>query len=306
MKTTRLLESRIILKKSSFFILLIIHAFIAKSQDYTPFDFAHGEWYCRYFTKGSAFMAGPGTEYCTDTVRFFCQGDTLINGTDFHKLYYEGFTSYYGVSRKYISGYYGSIRNDTANRKVWFGNSVLYDFNMKEGDSLCYNPEFGLFMGEGECYKVLGVDSLAYCNHYHKRYTLVDTTGYIHTLIEGIGSTFGLLPIDPRNMFYQETLLCYSERGNEVCSSCEALFSGINPEVGQVSGLAIRLSDHHIHIASELIVHSVEITDMSGRPIYFNPRVNSGQISIPVSPTGIYIVRIRIGNDYIVRKISTY
>jgi hypothetical protein len=90
-------------------LLIILSSISAKSQEYIPFDFENGEWYCLYSTKGGMFGGEHGTYYATDSVKFFCSGDTIINDTSYHKLYYAGNTSSQIVPKTFISGYYGAI-----------------------------------------------------------------------------------------------------------------------------------------------------------------------------------------------------
>ena len=64
---------------------------VTKSQEYTPFNFDNGEWVCEYDVKVGLF-GGPYCVYQVDSVKFFCNGDTIINDTSFKKLYYKGYT----------------------------------------------------------------------------------------------------------------------------------------------------------------------------------------------------------------------
>ena len=91
----------------------------ASSQNYVPFDFSSGEWFCSYFTKGGLFSQ-HGTYYASESLKFYCSGDTTINSIDFKKLYYKGTTYSQIMPLTVISGYMGAIRNDTTKKKVWF------------------------------------------------------------------------------------------------------------------------------------------------------------------------------------------
>ena len=66
---------------------LSIISYMSQGQSYTPFDFSNGQWVCGYDNKGGVF-GSYGSYYIKEDVKFYCKGDTMINDTLFHKLYY--------------------------------------------------------------------------------------------------------------------------------------------------------------------------------------------------------------------------
>ena len=70
-------------------VFLIIMAKNGNCQTYKPFNFDKGIWYCKYITKGGLFGVYHGPYYATDSVKYFCNGDTTINNVMFKKLYHS-------------------------------------------------------------------------------------------------------------------------------------------------------------------------------------------------------------------------
>jgi hypothetical protein len=113
------------MKKLYFFISFILISSYGECQKYIPFDLVHGEWICGYFTKGG-FFDSYGNDYVREEVKYYCQGDTLINDTIYKKLFYIGYASPTMTPEKNISGYFGAIRNDTAKKQVWLKTLYRY------------------------------------------------------------------------------------------------------------------------------------------------------------------------------------
>ena len=99
------------------FLLIILTRF-GNCQDYTPFDLDNGEWICGYVTKGGLFTEN-GNLYVKEVVKFYCQGDTIINDTIYKNLKYIGYAEPEMSPQKNISGKFGAIRNDTVNKRLW-------------------------------------------------------------------------------------------------------------------------------------------------------------------------------------------
>lgn len=127
--------------------------------------------------------------FATDFYSIRIDGDTLINGTVYHKL-----STPFVVhnSCAYVNpGYKGAFRNDTMNRKVYYVapnssvDSLLYDFNLQPGDTVrgllgcCLSPSL-----------VQSIDSVQVGTSYRKRWVL---DCYSVSIIEGVGSTYGLV-----------------------------------------------------------------------------------------------------------------
>lgn len=227
------------MKKTILFNVAFISLLIGSlnAQVYQEFPNIDGYWKVRYsdvWCLDIHYLNPICSEY-----QYVLIGDTIINAELYHKL------SYSGCDRNPVDetwtywnfGYYGSYRNDAANKKVYFiakdstSEQLLYDFNLNLNDtlpeSLVYNrSEYGIIT-------VDQIDSLLVTNTYLKRYHL-DNAGFgDEYLIEGIGSTLGLFtPIIP--FFEQDyVLLCFKNEADdlyylsEVASDCD-LITGID------------------------------------------------------------------------------
>lgn len=289
------------MKRFVLVLLFCLCTFFAISQEYKPFDFENGEWYCEYFTKGGMFGGGHGAVYATDSVKFFCSGDTIINDTVYKKLYYMGYTSSQNVSKTYISGSYGAIRNDTAQKKVWFnaGNTsfFIYDFNVMNGDSICNPIDYSLPVTFNFCGKVLSIDSVNYCNTFYKRYNIENN----QSIIEGIGSDKGLFPV--KSSPWYSDLLCYNEKNNVDCKPCNMNFSNNIDQTLNGNIIYVNQSDNQLQVSSDYVMASVELVDISGRSIIKINRPKSKSTDIYVNQKGFYIIRVKIDGKIFSKKI---
>ena len=270
---------------------------VAKSQGYTPFNFESGEWVVRYDVKVSLF-GGP---YCTeqiDSVMFYCNGDTIINDTSFKKLFYKGYSTC--PTWRYISGYYGAIRNDIPNKRVLFnqgGNIVIYDFNMHVGDSVCNITTF-LPVTFYICGTVTSIDSVQFCSRYFKRYNVTDYLQNVYSIIEGIGSPDGLFTTTA----WFSDLLCYTEINNSACPACEPFLS-VKNRFSDKTVIKTNPGSDQVYISAEGEISSLEIFDIFGRLAYSNYNINSKTARAFIVEKGLFVLRVRVADKLIVRKI---
>jgi len=271
---------------------LLLTTTVGKSQTYTPFDFKNGEWVCGYDTKGGQFSNYGVTHYIREEVKFFFNGDTVINDNLYHKLYYRGVARFPDWARRQLSGFYGLIREDTVKRQVWYGSQLLYDFNLQVGDTILFGC-----MGWKPIYSI---DSVLICDKYHRRFNFKDSYNYDCWLIEGIGSIGGLIPeVCLTNI---SGLSCYAEKGNPVCDTCRTP-TGVNEFIQNTVDIFPNPTDDQIRIISPVPVTSVELVDLFGRRIYFETHIAKNDINIPIRDRGIYILRVEIPGEIIVRKV---
>jgi hypothetical protein len=279
-------------------LLIIISGTIgALGQKYVPFNFDNGEWYCWYHSKGGMF-GNHGTYYATDSIRFFCSGDTIINDTVYNKLYYAGYTSSEIVTRTFIYGYYGGIRNDTINKQVWLNegnhNFLMYDFNIMDGDSMCNTTPHPLPFNFYYCGKIESIDSVIYCNKYFRRYNLEND----QQIIEGIGSSNGLF-----SGGWMSKLICYKEKSNTDCESCKLNYTHIVEGTNDQNSIYINIINNSLQISSIKSIESVELADITGRYIRNIHNLNCNSTDLFIPQKGIYIVRVKTEDKIYVRKI---
>lgn len=271
----------------------------AVGQEYKPFNLDSGEWYCRYSTKGGMF-GGPyhSNYYATDLIKFYCDGDTTINNLKFKKLMYRGYTRSQIVEQTYISGYYGAIRNDTVEKNVFF-ISTNYNSNYEGNGDLLYNYNLGI----GDCLydscfsdradTISQIDSVSYCNKYYKRYN-TSSGDYI---IEGIGSKYGLLPVN--YLTASGGLLCYSENENKLCDDCGYLTTiDSYPEIN-VKIFPNPVIDK-VEIISDVNIHYIEVFNLNGILL---DRYNSNFDCIEFRNEGNFMILIHTDIGIITKKL---
>lgn len=194
------------------FGLLFCFFFEGKSQAYTPFSDSTSYWQVLNEHCGACYY-GPGMGCVCGKKNYFFEGDTIIGSFTYKKVFnlyqsYNPWTGYSTGSKDFIGG----IRNDVPNKKVYLyditlgHDTLLYDFNLNIGDTLTKSFVYDKVSG---IYGYVTIDSIDFINingNIHKRYRL-NGAGYgpgqaVDYLIEGIGSTFGLL--EPIEAFFED------------------------------------------------------------------------------------------------------
>lgn len=175
-------------------------------QDYKSLPTANAMWRETF---------GGFEAYCED-YQYLITGDTLINDLVYHKLQKTGARYYWGWEWSCdfnnpvnINYYAGCFRNDTSTQRVYYiepgvySEKVIYDFSLSVGDTIPapFNYEF---------YTIASIDSIEIESIYHKRF-LIDNKSHMKLyIIEGIGSTYGLL--SPHDCPFESSfdLICFS------------------------------------------------------------------------------------------------
>ncbi len=193
----------------SLFALLMTSYSFGQTSIYHPFPDSNSSWnyYCYQYmcTFGDA-----NEEYS-----FILDGDTTINSQTYHKLSIP-FVSFYtsgSCTQVHFPGYKGAIRQDVPNKKVYYvtpsssTEELLYDFNMGIGDTV----QGYLASYPGMYDTVISIDSVLVGNDYRKRWYI--NNWYEIYLIEGIGSTYGLLEFSPGSLTdaYGYNLDCFMQ-----------------------------------------------------------------------------------------------
>jgi hypothetical protein len=252
----------------------------------------------------------PGEEFTHQNedqeYKYFVDGDTLINGRSYFKLFKTGIL--YLDQPIYIDHkYMGAIR-DSANQFFWVEaklptERLLYNFDAKVGDPICAECD-------GFSYTIGSIDTL---DNGRKRF-IVDVftvhCGSANTIIEGIGWLGGLLE---GNACYSHPgirgsyLLCYSENDMPVYTtelsprcgmkmSCNKDITAVElQKIAQVAEVTI-LRNKSIEICvpdGSIDWFDVEIFTLQGR------KVNQQLINLPATidasalGRGSYLLRLR-------------
>jgi hypothetical protein len=185
------------------FLFLFVNALlplvIAQTNIYHPFRESNAEW--REINAENESTFEP--IYAWDN-HYWLDGDTNINGLNYHKLYIESTWDEETWSPSLINSiYYGpqlqyALREDSLRRVYLFDfnsglDTLLYDFgNLNIGSLLPIS-----FVNTDSFAFVSAIDSILIDSTYRKRYQISDTLCMFPLnsvyLIEGIGATTGLL-----------------------------------------------------------------------------------------------------------------
>jgi len=254
--------------------------------------------------------------------QYILEGDTLIGAVSYKKLFLTGITvgsdSFAYIYTYWDDGYIGGIREDTLNKKVYYlpkgeiSDTLLYDFNLSLGDTL---PLTYIYSGS-PLVTIDDIDSIAANGRVHTTYHL-DGAGWGSGfyLIEGIGSTFGLLePIiaspDPRY-----DLLCFKYDGSVTydtlvsfhSTGCDSLLTGLKtPKIISRFGISIYpnpLTSFATIEATEPL-SSLRIYTISGRMAREERNLSSNTITMDRGnlPSGMYFIEVISGNGILARK----
>lgn len=209
------------------FFFIINLSVSGQTSLYHPFPESNAVWNINFWLNCN--WAGIANE--NYSISF--TNDTLINSFVYHKLsttYIESFsTGSCGSSSGPVTIYKGAIRQDTSARKVYIvpANSaveeLLYDFNLNVGDTVR-----GFTENQGYEDVVQSIDSVLVGSNYRKRWNI--NQGYQISIIEGVGSTFGLLEMSPGNVIDAGgySLLCFSQDGHPLYPDTSIQCSLIN------------------------------------------------------------------------------
>lgn len=280
--------------KQIIILTLVFSCYINYGQEYSPIDFENGIW-----VQNEGLYGEQPISYLH---QYYSTGDTLINGISYFKLmkysiYTENGPNYGSVV---FDDYYCAIRN-TENREVEliFRNSenpvIIYDFNLTVGDTIKN--------GYGSIYhddiQVISIDSILYCGKYFKRFNLNDSEFTPQSLIEGIGSSAGL--IEPYfDQFEQESeLVCYKERNNNDCDDCELILSNPKIEYQALVDIYPNPGSGSFLIKSNQIIREVKLFNILGNIVYQSDMVHNKEFTYSYKVnSGLYVLQIYFEQNF--------
>ena len=186
------------------FLFIFLLLCCTKENDnavYTPFPDSVAYWlYICNFN-----CSGAGQICWNDYILYKQEGDTILNNKKYHKIYSIWLkdswpmygskdTSLFEINLCGYQDYYnleGFIRQDIADKKVYYqgleetSETLLYDFNINEGDTLPYNYIF-----KTNRITITSIDMMNISGHIHKTYSIDIFTSNpeVYKIIEGIGT----------------------------------------------------------------------------------------------------------------------
>lgn len=249
---------------------------------------------------------------------YFFDGDTLIGGNAYQKMFFEGRDSLFSnpplydtfVAELYYHNYEAAFRQDSL--KVWFvpkdsvAEHLYCDFDLAVGDSLKYYYHYGTTE------VVSAIDSISFGTTYRKKFLL--NNGF--SFYEGIGHVLGLNQyalgieggvylvcfqqggIEQYVYHFPNPVDCLLENNVSIAEAPELPVVEIfpNPFSERVN---ITLShDRHRRYAMDLL-------DMHGRMVRSISDDGSGKVTIERQDlkAGVYALRIQTGNGVVTKKL---
>jgi hypothetical protein len=257
------------MKKLLLFLVIFVSTFSqVKSQTsvYHPFPDSNAVWNFNYtlycFTDG-------GSTY--ENYSILMSGDTVINSQTYHKLntpYVEAVVSS-TCGTNTSTGYKGAIRQDIANKKVFYiypSDSIeqlLYDFNLQIGDSIIGFLASLTFPAD----TVESIDSVIVGVDYRKRWKI--NSFYPFYIIEGIGSTYGLVENYPSftDMPYYY-LICFKQNEQALYPDttiyCDVI---LTVQQNPPNNFSISISPNPFRASAQLIIKG-------------NPKIKNAELKI--------------------------
>jgi hypothetical protein len=267
--------------RSLLIMLLLISTGLCGQSTYSPVNFDYGRWVFTSYQKGPFW----GSNYETDTLRYYFDGDTVINSYTYRKLFFTGISysqTIQGLEYKFVSGYSGAMRDDTANRQVWFDGSIAYDYNLSVNDTVKTGIYQGMIIGS--------IDSVLYCGQYFTRFNFQNTSNE-PALIENIRALdVVIVPYNGPTGWCN--LECYYETNSTICSSCITVL-GLQNTNPQKLTIYPNPTEGKVMISGISGTAEISLFDMYGKRLFCrNSDQAVSELDIAGYRDGAYMVRI--------------
>jgi hypothetical protein len=288
-----------------------------RAQDYTPIDFsAQSVWYIE------AVDIDPVTNLPQYFHHIFSQfdGDTVLGNKNYHKYYYQIRSVFNPVNLEFA--YLGGIRED--GRQVYFihrdssAEILLYDFDhMAVGDTLLWwhcSSDPSVFCDVKQISTVVLLDGST-----RKRYRYDVTTinppmpATYREIVEGIGSTYGLVPAfqyQQNNVYDGGAYLrrycknhveLYGSLGSQLPPEDNPCYTfvGLMDVPGQLHGVELMPNPFEEHLMLQASEgggeYRVYVQDVLGKTVSEQTLTLAGApqtLEIPALPPGLYILSV--------------
>lgn len=285
----------------------------AQTKVYHPFSDSNAVW-----NISSLVPCGQGFDTWNHKYSITFSGDTIINSTKYHKLKIpvEVITSYgqCGMTGTWIipGHFVGCVRQDSSTRKVFIipptasAEQLLYDFNMNVGDTAK-----GYLFSFGLSESIKSIDSVLVGTTYRKRWNI--NTCYGVSLIEGVGSTYGLIEKSPGCLtdMADYSITCFKQDGLTLypngTANCELITPvvslGRNPNMVNIFPNP-STGSFTIDLDQPMNIKEIRLADLLGNVIVQQHTGNQSKIQINDLQGGAYIlIIISEDNKTTTRKI---
>lgn len=277
-------------------LLLPLNNF-AQANVYHPFPDTNAVWRVDFSYVCTCQSFYPTVQ---ENYQYTIGTDSIIGSYAYKKIYRSGFTSSISTTlcacpRNYYYTYYGGLREDTANKKIYFKctnspDTLIYDFSKQVGDTLnLIATSFNYPNSSPYTYtcSITSIDSVLVGSNYHKRFNI----GGI-SMIEGIGSTAGLL----EGVSSSHDLVCYNHNTEfypSTSTSCP-LIVGISqlPDISNKLILFPNPANDKITLQSSTELGAIIIYNALGEIVLQTKSKNTEEeINISKLQAGIYTVQ---------------
>ena len=300
------------MKKLLFFIFISYLSFSkAQTNVYHPFPDSNAVW-----NETAWYVDNNAMVYYTLPTILFLDRDTIISSLHYKKILGSGYkTNGFSYCCYYYNTYQGAIRQDSIHRKVYYSNTyftdtLLYDFNLNIGDTLPTS-----YVNFQNSNYVSSIDSILIGTSYRKQYhisvrgsSFSGDSNYV-SLIEGVGSTFGLIYQLTPPFESGSTLNCFSQNNvtlyTNLNGNCDTTLS-IKKTKNSLANIQIAIypnpnNGSFIIEPSNNVKQTLQIFDINGK-MALNQSIN-GKTTIDATnlADGVYNLSL-LSNEGIINK----
>lgn len=294
----------ICLKMKFAFILILVLPYLSVHGQYEPYIKSDKQWLYDY----DCF--GPCQGFYGATIKYYYDGDTLIDAKNYQKLIGE-ILGYHEPTWGFRESPYlaGLLREDTIEKKVYmfygldvYSNSpnymtekVLFDFSLEVGDTLRSEPTF---CSPARTFSVSQVDTFHLINGIVVKKYLYQNYGVFQ--IDAIGSQY--IEIDPIwcNPVYVFSLRCIMDNGVLIYGwYCSPLAVDQIENIDTYFKIYPQPVADNLTISSELNEATVDLFDSTGKFI-LRKSLHYGENQIDCSGwcSGIYCYQLISGVNH--------
>jgi hypothetical protein len=301
------------LKITKFFYLtitLLVISHCATGQIYSPIK-ENTLWRVEHHDNAATPCFSYATYY------YFLQGDTLLQSTNYKKLFYRSETLHcITQNNSYI--YWGGIRQDTVSKKVYCNlpsfnhDSLLYNFNLNINDTLpntIINPPPWVMI-------ITSVDSIQLLDGtFRRRLGFSESVGgFQHFIIESIGANTGLLEShDPSGLGEYYNLSCLKVDSSLLFSNdpyCNILLSSndwLNAEPSIFAFYDRALNS--VKIKSKIPIEKIVLYSLTGREAVVSTKISNdfydAIFSVDIIPSGLFLISI-VSNNGVIENFKLF
>lgn len=294
------------MKSKLLIIFFLSLTFISKAQTYFGNDACWTE-----------FWVNPNTEMLEGKSQYYLSGDTILNGKTYQKVIGRS-----PSNLQQPTYYMGAIREEagkvfkqyTDYETMVVGEFLLYDFNVKVGDTIHSTSPSGALSRKPVVIKIDTIELLT--GEKRKRFFFNNSSEWI----EGIGSTSGFFtPSEEMPTGYSiPQLACYKQDGieyyknNSLCSDgtcCDVITGLETPKfVDQTISLSPNPTNRFVRLDFSKSINrckSIKLMDAVGNTLQMSTEIGNTDFELDLMSynQGLYFVVIEFEKSYELHKV---